>query len=209
MARIQCFYLLDPAQSPAGSPSPTPSHCRLRPPEITTLRAEAPNSEIPASAWCQHPGATSGGLSCIPRGQEAHFLCASKRCYESESVSFSVVSNSLWLPWTVAHQAPCPWDRQEYCPFSRQVTAMGCHSLPQGNLPDPGIEAELFALQTDSLPSEPAGRPRDVMIDAQICLHRQGYLFKIINLGNSLVVRWLGLSTLTAMSSCLFPGSGN
>ena len=48
--------------------------------------------------------------------------------------------------------------------------------------------------------------PKDVMIDAQICLHRQRYLFKIINLENSMVVRWLGLSTLTAMDSGLILG---
>ena len=37
---------------------------------------------------------------------------------------------------------------------------MGCHFLLQGNLPDSGTEPESPALQADSLPSEPPGKPR-------------------------------------------------
>ena len=37
-------------------------------------------------------------------------------------------------PWTVAHRLLCPWD------FSGKNTGAGCHSLLQGNLPDPGVE---------------------------------------------------------------------
>ena len=33
---------------------------------------------------------------------------------------------------------------------------MGCHSLLQGNLPDPGIESGSPALQVDSLLTEPS-----------------------------------------------------
>ena len=36
---------------------------------------------------------------------------------------------------------------------------MGCHSLLQGNLPDPGIEPWSLVLLADSLPSEPLGKP--------------------------------------------------
>ena len=39
---------------------------------------------------------------------------------------------------------------------------MGCHALLQGNLPNQGIElasAESPALQADSLPTEPSGKP--------------------------------------------------
>ena len=35
---------------------------------------------------------------------------------------------------------------------------MGCHALPQGDLPYPGIEPRSPALQADSLPSEPPGK---------------------------------------------------
>ena len=39
-------------------------------------------------------------------------------------------------------------------------TGAGSHSLLQGNLPRPEIEFESPALQMDSLPSEPPGKPR-------------------------------------------------
>ena len=38
-------------------------------------------------------------------------------------------------------------------------TGVGCHSLLQGNLPDPGIELRSPAMQVDFLPSEPLGKP--------------------------------------------------
>ena len=40
-----------------------------------------------------------------------------------------------------------------------RITGVGCHSLLQGNLPDPGIKPRFPALQADSLPSEP-GKPK-------------------------------------------------
>ena len=40
-------------------------------------------------------------------------------------------------------------------------TAVGYHSLPQGGLSDPGIKPRSPALQADSLPSEPPGKPED------------------------------------------------
>ena len=36
---------------------------------------------------------------------------------------------------------------------------MGCYSLSPGDLPDLGIKPESSALQADSLPSEPPGKP--------------------------------------------------
>ena len=41
-----------------------------------------------------------------------------------------------------------------------QNTGVGCHALLQGNLPNPGIEPRSPALQADSLPSEPPGKPK-------------------------------------------------
>ena len=40
-----------------------------------------------------------------------------------------------------------------------QNTGVGCHVLPPGDLPEPGIEPRSPALQTDSLLSEPPGKP--------------------------------------------------
>ena len=40
-------------------------------------------------------------------------------------------------------------------------TGEGCHACPpQGDLPNPGTEPRSPALQVDSLPSEPPGKPK-------------------------------------------------
>ena len=59
------------------------------------------------------------------------------------------MSNSLWPPGTVAHQAPLPME------FSRQESWRGLPFPSSGDLPHPGIEARSPALQADSLPAEP------------------------------------------------------
>ena len=67
----------------------------------------------------------------------------------------SVVSDSA-TPWTVAHQAPLSMG------FSRQEHWTGLPWPPPENLPDPGIEPKSPAspaLQVDSLPTEPPGKP--------------------------------------------------
>ena len=55
--------------------------------------------------------------------------------------------------WTVAHQASLSMG------FSRQEYWSGLPCPPQGDLPDPGIEPVSPALQADSLPLEPPGKP--------------------------------------------------
>ena len=55
----------------------------------------------------------------------------------------------IYIPWTVAHQAPLPtgFSQQEYwrrLPFP-----------PPEDLPDQGIKLRSPALQADSLPTEP------------------------------------------------------
>ena len=59
----------------------------------------------------------------------------------------------LFLPWTVAHQAPLSMG------FSRQGYWSGLPFPPLGDVPDPGVEPRPPALQVDSLPSEPPGKP--------------------------------------------------
>ena len=59
----------------------------------------------------------------------------------------------LATPWTVACQAPLSME------FSRQEYRSGLPFCSQGYLPDPEIELGSPALQADSLPSEPAGKP--------------------------------------------------
>ena len=57
-------------------------------------------------------------------------------------------------PWTVAHQAPLSMG------FSRQKYWSGLPCPPPGGLPNSGIKPRSPALQADSLPSEPPGKPR-------------------------------------------------
>ena len=56
-------------------------------------------------------------------------------------------------PWTVAHQAPLSMG------FSRQEYWSGLPFPSPGDLPNPGIEPGSPALQADSLPTEPLGKP--------------------------------------------------
>ena len=67
-------------------------------------------------------------------------------------VSHLVVSDSV-TPWTVAHQALLSMG------FSRQECYSGLPFPSPGDLPDPEIEPRSPALQADSLPSEPPGKP--------------------------------------------------
>ena len=67
--------------------------------------------------------------------------------------SRSVVSDSLWPPWTVARQAPLSMG------FSRQEYWSGLPFPSPGDLPNPGIESGFPALQADALSSEPPGKP--------------------------------------------------
>ena len=60
---------------------------------------------------------------------------------------------SLATLWAVACQAPLCMN------FPRQEYWSGLPFPPPGNLPDPGIESWSPALQADSLPSEPPGKP--------------------------------------------------
>ena len=60
--------------------------------------------------------------------------------------------------WTVAHQAPLSMG------FSRQEYFSGLPCPPPGNLPNPGMKLESpvsLALQVDSLPAKPTGKPLD------------------------------------------------
>ena len=68
---------------------------------------------------------------------------------ESESVSHSVLSDSLRPPWTVAHQGSLSMD------FSRQEYWSGVPFPSPQDLPDPGIIPRCPSLQTDSVLFDP------------------------------------------------------
>ena len=75
-------------------------------------------------------------------------VCVYICIYESESVSHSVMSDSLGPTKLL-----CPWNSSD------KNTGVGSHSLLWGNLPDPGIKPGSPALQADSFLSEPPGKP--------------------------------------------------
>ena len=64
---------------------------------------------------------------------------------------------TLATPWTAARQAPLSMG------FSRQEYWSGLPFPSPGDLPDPGIKPGSPALQVDSLPSEPPGKPTVVL----------------------------------------------
>ena len=68
-------------------------------------------------------------------------------------------------PWTVACQAPL------FMEFPRQEYWSGLPFSTPGDLPDPGIEPVSLvspALQVDSLPDEPPGKPRKYTEEAKL-----------------------------------------
>ena len=72
---------------------------------------------------------------------------------------------------------------------------MGCHFLFQGNLPNPGIELTFpvsLALQVDSLPAKPLGKPLANGIEVY------KNLIQVMTLGTSLAGQWLRFHASTA-----------
>ena len=63
------------------------------------------------------------------------------------------MSDSLWLHGLQPARLLCPWG------FSRQEYWIRLPCPPPGDLPNPGIKPRSPALQADSLPSEPPGKP--------------------------------------------------
>ena len=75
------------------------------------------------------------------------------------------------VPWTIVYQASLSMG------FSRQEYWSGLLFPSPGDLPDPGIEARSLALQADTLPSEPPGKPHkknlthDMVVDMSSSLN--------------------------------------
>ena len=83
-------------------------------------------------------------------------------------VCVSCFSSVRWLscvrlfatPWTVAYEAPASME------FSRQGYWSGLPFLSPEDLPDPEIKPWSPALQADSLPAEPQGRPKKTRVSS-------------------------------------------
>ena len=105
------------------------------------------------SAWCPVTK-----LTVLPRelSQKVVKDLKAPDCFSSSSLSVlscSVVSDSFVTPWTVTHQAPPSLG------FSRQEYWSGLPFPSPGDLANPGIEPRAPALQVESLPSGPPGKP--------------------------------------------------
>ena len=123
---------------------------------------------------------------------------------EKESVSCSVVSNSLWPHGMYLARLLCPWD------FPGKNTGSGYHFLLQGDLPDPGIKSTSLASSvladgffTSNAATVGAGQqpsPREVW-DIFFSSQRKGQSQKGLQncfSGTSLAVQWLRFYASTA-----------
>ena len=79
---------------------------------------------------------------------------------ESESESHSAVSHSLW-----------PYGLTQSMEFSRTENWSGWPSSSPWDLPNPGTEPRSPALQSDSLPAEPPGKPKNNVVGSLSLLH--------------------------------------
>ena len=73
--------------------------------------------------------------------------------------SRSIMSDSFWPHGLQPAWLLCPWE------FSRQEYWSGL-LYPPGDLPNPGIKPRSPALQADSLPSEPPGKPKNTGVSS-------------------------------------------
>ena len=74
----------------------------------------------------------------------------------------------------VAQWCPTLCNPMDYTVHGILQAKIGCHSLLQGNLPDPENEPGSPALQADSLLSEPPGSPRYLLTARQLVSSRAG-----------------------------------
>ena len=83
------------------------------------------------------------------------YLCIHLHTYVYVCVHAKLLSRvQLFVtPWTVTHQAPLSKG------FSRQEYWSGLPCPSPGDLPNPGVKPVSLALQVDSSPPEPPGKP--------------------------------------------------
>ena len=110
-----------------------------------------------------------------------------------ESKSRSVVSNSA-PPWTIQSME-----------FSRPEYWSGQPFPSSGDLPNPGIEPRSPALQADSLPAEPQGKPKNTGVGSlsllqgifptqewnQGLLHCRWILYQLSHKGSPRILEWV------------------
>ena len=93
----------------------------------------------------------------------------------------SVVSGSLWPPWTVAHRPLCPWG------FPGENIRAVCHFLLQGIVLTQGSNLRLLHWQADSLPVSHLGSPyAHSTLGRWVSLNKEAYhFFNLLNVWES------------------------
>ena len=108
-------------------------------------------------------------LKCLRISVENHFtICVCVNLYFRTLYSVPLTCVSVYTvlclvshvqlfatPWTIARQTPLSMG------FSRSEYWSGVPCPPPGGLPSPGVRSRFPALQADSLPPEPPGKPRN------------------------------------------------
>ena len=107
----------------------------------------------------------------------------------SERIKTISIGYSAAAVWSLGHVQLCDpmavaCQPHLYTGFPKQEYWRGCHVLPQGNLPNPGIEPSFPAWQVDVLPLSHLGSPpliiRELQIKTTVSLHicQKGYFQK-------------------------------
>ena len=123
-----------------------------------------------------------------------------------------------WNEWMNITQS-CPplwfhglWPTRLLCLWNSpgKNTGVGCHSLPQGDLPNPGIEPVSPALQVDPLLSESPGKyfiteRSQLKPKERIIVHHQGWFPVTLRGGAGVLLGRLILSLLISKSHFLSP----
>ena len=130
--------------SPYFVPYPYEFKLDHRPKTLISLKRKhrgLPWTQVSINRWIDKQNAIclSNGILFSLKKEWRSYTCHNR---ESNRESRSVASNSFAGPQN-------PWSSPG------QNTGVGCPSLPQGNLPNPGIKPRSPALQADSLPDEP------------------------------------------------------
>ena len=104
----------------------------------------------------------NAGVGCLS------FSNALKWKVKVKSLSYVLLFATLWTIQSMEFSRPRYWSRW---PF-----------LSPGDLPNPGIEPRSPALQVDSLPAEPPGKPKNTRVGS-LSLLRQVFLTQELNWG--------------------------
>ena len=95
--------------------------------------------------------------------QKCFLTCdlSSHTMFHYVSMKFAQSCPTLWTPWTIQSME-----------FSRPEYWSGYLFPSPGDLPNPGIKPRSPTLQTDSLPTEPQGKPKNTGVGSLSFLQR-------------------------------------